>query len=184
MDDIYIKKVLNGDQEAFRYFLKQYKDMAFSVAMSVVKEELTAQEVVQDAFVKAFNGLKSFNRQSKFSTWFYRIVVNESLTRIKKLKKEIVIFEAEYETEIPDESAIEYLQAEEQDYLINEALKKLAPNESLALRLFYLQEESIKEVGEITGWSETNTKVTLHRARKNMFVVLSRLMKSEINYRS
>lgn len=181
MDDIYISKVCSGDDEAFRYFLKEYKDMAFSVAMSVVKDEFIAQEVVQDAFVKAFNALKTFNRQSKFSTWFYRIVVNESLTRLKKMKKEIISFNAEYETEIPDESFMSSLRDEEQTYLINEALNRMIPNESLALRLFYLQEESIKEVCEITGWSESNTKVTLHRARKNMFTVLSRLMTSEFN---
>lgn len=182
MDDIYIEKVLSGDREAFRYFLKEYKDMAFSVAMSVVKDEYIAQEVAQDAFVKAFTALKSFNRQSKFSTWFYRIVVNEALTRLKKIKKEIIFFNPEYEADIPDESFLASLKEEEQTYLINEALKKLIPNESLALRLFYLQEESIKDVCEITGWSESNTKVTLHRARKNMFVVLSELMKSEFNY--
>ena len=181
MDDIYLEKVCSGDNEAFRYFLKKYKDMAFSVAMSVIKDEFIAQEVVQDAFVKAFGALKSFNRESKFSTWFYRIVVNEALTRLKKLKKEIISFNADYEADIPDESFLASLKDEEQTYLINEALKKLIPNESLALRLFYLQEESIKEVCEITGWSESNTKVTLHRARKNMFAVLSRLMKTEFN---
>jgi RNA polymerase sigma-70 factor (ECF subfamily) len=155
--------------------------MAFSVAMSVIKDEFIAQEVVQDSFVKAFGALKSFNRQSKFSTWFYRIVVNEALTRLKKLKREIISFTADYEADIPDESFLASLKDEEQTYLINEALKKLIPNESLALRLFYLQEESIKEVCEITGWSESNTKVTLHRARKNMFTVLSRVMKIEFN---
>lgn len=182
MDDIYIQKVLGGDREAFRYFLREYKDMAFSVAMSVVKDEFIAKEIVQDAFVKAFNALKSFTRQSKFSTWFYRIVVNEALSRLKKIKKEIISFNADYETDIPDDSFPESLKEEEQTYLINEALNKLNPNESLALRLFYLQEESIREVCEITGWSESNTKVTLHRARKNMFIVLSELMKSEFNY--
>ena len=182
MDDIFISKVCNGDQEAFRYFLREYKDMAFSVAMSVVKDEFIAQEVVQDAFVKAFNALKSFNRQSKFSTWFYRIVVNEALTRLKKLKREIVSFNSDYDNEIGDESILESLKHEEQVHLINEALKKLPSNESLALRLFYLQEESIKEVCEITGWSESGTKVLLHRGRKNMFIVLSKLMKTEFNY--
>ncbi|MEJ7693914.1 sigma-70 family RNA polymerase sigma factor [Daejeonella sp.] len=182
MDDIYIEKVRSGDREAFRYFLKEYKDMAFSVAMSVVKDEFIAQELVQDSFVKAFNGLASFKKQSKFSTWFYRIVVNEALTRLKKLKREIVSFNADYDNEIADESVLESLKHEEQVYLINEALKKLPSNESLALRLFYLQEESIKEVCEITGWSESSTKVLLHRGRKNMFIVLSKLMRTEFNY--
>lgn len=172
MDDIYIKKVCDGDTESFRYFLSKYKDMAFTVAVSVVKDEFTAEEVVQDAFLKAFNGLKSFNGKSKFSTWFYRIVTNEAFSRLRKLKKEVVSFVEEFEQELRDESALLSLQEEEQVYYINEVLKKLSPNESLVLRLFYLQEENIKEVCEITGWSESKVKVTLFRARKNMHSVL------------
>ena len=180
MDDIYIRKVCEGDTEAFRYFLKQYKGMAFSLAISIVKDEFAAEEVVQDAFIKAFNGLKSFSRKSKFSTWLYRIVLNEAFARIKKLKKEPIVYNAEYVYDVADESVLESLQEDEQTHLINEALKKLPPKESLVLRLFYLEEESIKAVCDITGWSESNTKVLLHRARKSMLIVLNRLMKSEV----
>lgn len=179
MDEIYIRKVCEGDEEAFRYFLKIYKDMAFTIAFSVVKDEFIAQEVVQDAFIKAFKGLKSFNEKSTFRTWFYRIVINEAFMRLKKLKKEILSFGDEYNKDAADESELLSLQKEEQIYLINEALKRLSPKESLALRLFYLQEESINEVCEVTGWSEANTKVILHRARRNMFIAFKQIMKSE-----
>ena len=179
MDEIYIRKVCEGDAEAFRYFLREYKDMAFTVAVSIVKDEFLAQEIVQDAFVKAFKGLKSFNKKSTFRTWFYRIVINEAFMCLKKLKKEIVEFGDDNKNYVADESALLSLREEEQAYLINEALKKLPAKESLALRLFYLQEESIKEVCEVTGWSEANTKVILHRARKNMFIAFNQIMKSE-----
>lgn len=181
MDEEYINKVCNGDPDAFRYFLKKYKDMAYSVALSVVKDEFIAQEVVQDAFFKAYQGIKKFNRASKFSTWLYRIVANEALVRLNKLKKEIISFNADYDIDLPDESTLLKLKDEEQSYLINEALKKLPPKESLALRLFYLQEENIKEVCEITGWSEANTKVILHRGRKNMYTAMNMVLKQEYN---
>ncbi len=180
MDEIYIRKVREGDENAFRYFIKAYKDMAFSVAISVVKDEFVAQEVVQDAFVKAFRNIGSFSSKSTFSTWFYRIVTNESLMRLRKIKKEILEFSDDYSGEVVDENSIQILKEEEQVYLVNEALQRLPPKESLALRLFYLQEESIKEVCDITGWSETNTKVILHRARKKMFIVLTQLMKTNL----
>jgi len=176
MDDFYIRKVLAGDKDAFRYFLNQYKDMAFTVAMSVVKDEFAAQEIVQDSFVKVFIHLKRFNKKSSFRTWFYRIVVNESLMRLKKLEREIIFFAPDYKDEIVDETAILSLQKDEQNHLINEALQMLLPKESLVLRLFYLQEESIKQVCEITGWTETNTKVLLHRARKHMLMACKKIM--------
>jgi len=175
-DSLYIDKVCSGDTEAFRYFLTNYKDMAYSIAVSVVKDEFIAEEVVQEAFINAFKGLKSFNKQSKFSTWFYRIVTNEAFKKLKKQKKEVVSFVEDYRDEIVDESILLNLQEEEQTYYIQEALKKLSPNESLILRLFYLQEASIKEVGDITGWSESKVKVTLFRARKNMYLVFNQIV--------
>lgn len=175
LDDIYIAKVCGGDTEAFRYFLNQYKDMAFSIALSVVKDEFIAEEVVQEAFINAFKGLKSFNRKSKFSTWFYRIVTNEAFKELKKQKKETIAFAEAYNYNEIDESSLLSLQEEEQTYHVNEALKQLSPNESLVLRLFYLQEESIKDISEITGWSDSKIKVTLFRARKNMYAALTKL---------
>ncbi len=179
MDDIYIRKVCEGDTEAFRYFIKEYKDMAFSIAVSVLKDEFMAEEVVQDSFLKAFSGLHSFRGLSKFSTWFYRIVINEAFKRLKKSKREKLSFYGEFGEDIEDERVYSGLKEEEQAYLINKALDKLGPKESLVLRLFYLREESVKGVCELTGWSESNTKVILHRARKNMFAAINEIMKSE-----
>lgn len=176
-DELHIRKVLDGDESAFRYFITEYKDMAFTVAISIVKEENIAQEVVQDAFFKAFKALRSFKNEALFSTWFYRIVVNEGLLRLKKMKREIITFSAEYDPDVRDEDVFLDLEGSEQSHLINEALKKLSPNESLVLRLFYLQEENIKSVCDITGMTASNVKVTLHRARRNMLGVISQLKK-------
>ena len=178
MDDVYVKKVCQGDTEAFRYFLKTYKDMAFSLAVSILKDEFLADEVVQESFIKAFNGMKTFNSNSTFRTWFYRIVLNEAFQRRKKIKREFLEFQPEYKEEIMDESVLITLHKDEQIYYINEALKMLPDRESVVLRLFYLEEESIKDVCEITGWSESNTKVILHRARKSMFAALNKIRKS------
>lgn len=149
--------------------------MAFSIALSVVKDEFLAEEVVQNAFVKAYRNLDKFNRDAKFSTWFYRIVTNEALLTLKRKKREIIDFGIEYKEDIIDENEIYSMQYEDMSNLVNEALKQLSPKESLALRLFYLEEESVKSVGEITGWSASNIKVILHRARKNMIGVLNHL---------
>ncbi len=154
--------------------------MGFTVAISIVKDAFTAQEVLQDAFVKAYKNLPSFSNHSSFRTWFYRIVVNEALSRSRKDKRDILTYTDELNAETTDDTFIPALKEEEQIHLINEALQRLSPNESLVIRLFYLQEESIKEVCEVTGWTESNTKVLLHRARKNMFAILSQLMKQQL----
>ena len=181
MDDLYIRKVLDGQTEEFRYFVKKYKDLAFSVAFSVVKNEFIAAEVVQESFLKAWENLKSYKGQSKFSTWLCRIIINESFKTARKENRTVsengfvsgfdfqenpVIFEALKETE--------------QRYYINECLNRLPANECLVLRLFYLAENSIKEICEMTGWSESNVKVHLHRGRRNMQEMLGKMLNTEV----
>jgi RNA polymerase sigma-70 factor (ECF subfamily) len=75
------------------------------------------------------------------------------------------------------EKSILELEEDDQKYFINEALKKLTSKESLILRLFYLEENSIDEISNLTGWSESNIKVILHRARTNLRLVLSDIYK-------
>lgn len=179
MDQVYIDKVLAGDPHAFRYFLKTYKDMAYSVAMSVVKQEHIAEEIVQDAFMICYQSLSNFQRKSKFSTWLYRIVVNCSFRVLRKQKNNYdSLDEKSHDIEF-DESAFSQLIKKEREQLIQESLLKISANEALALRLFYLEELSMAEMREITGWTETNIKTILFRARKSLYNVLSKLMKED-----
>jgi RNA polymerase sigma-70 factor (ECF subfamily) len=173
MDEKYIQEVLNGDHNAFRFLIKRYKDIAYTMAMSVVKDEFIAQEVLQMAFVNAFVKLSTFKGHSKFSTWLYRIVINEAFKAMNKQKSEMIAFSASSIITSPETECFSFnINAEEQKFYINEALQKLAPKESLALRLFYLEENSIEEISEMTGWSISNIKVLLHRARTNMKTLL------------
>jgi|WetSurMetagenome_2_1015567.scaffolds.fasta_scaffold62867_2 RNA polymerase sigma factor (sigma-70 family) len=178
MDENCIHRILNGDPEAFRQLIAKYKDMAYSIAMSVVKDEFYAEEIIQGSFLIAYNKLATFKGASKFSTWFYKIVINESFKLAKKHKAEFVDF-MDAPPEISDEidNAILKLEVDDQKYFINEALKKLSAKESLVLRLFYLDEDSIEEIAGITGWSSSNIKVVLHRARINLRYVLSEIYK-------
>lgn len=180
MDDLYIKKVLKGDTDAFRYFVREYKDMAFTISMSVVKDEYVATDVVQESFVKAFRNLKHFKGKSKFSTWLYRIVINESIQTIRKKGEKYVNLDDYSNLHSGDETSVPtHLKKAEQQYFINETLNRLPANESLVLRLFYLNENHIDEICEMTGWTESKIKVLLHRARKNMEILLKKRLKSE-----
>jgi RNA polymerase sigma-70 factor (ECF subfamily) len=181
MDGLYIQKVLAGETEEFRYFIRQYKDLGFSVAMSVVKDEFTAADVVQESFVKAYQNLKSFKGQSKFSTWFCRIVINESFKVARRDRKIVAGAKLPSSAEpIEAPSVLAELKKEERSYYVNECLNRLPANESLVLRLYYLTENSIKEICEMTGWSESNVKVLMFRGRKNMLEMLEKMLTTEV----
>jgi RNA polymerase sigma-70 factor (ECF subfamily) len=177
MDNIYIDKVLSGDIEAFRYFIKTYKDMGFNLAVSIIKDEQYAEEIVQDAFMKAFKGLKSFKRTAKFKSWFYRIVVNEAFQRLRSNKRGLQLNYLEES----DKKLLKYQADDTQDERIDKiraVLKMLPPKEGLVLNLFYLEETSVKDIGKITGWTTSNIKVILHRARKNTRLIWQNNMTS------
>ena len=178
MDEICINQILQGDSQAFRQLITKYKDMAYSIAMSVVKDEFYAEEILQESFLIAYDKLATFKGNSKFSTWFYRIVINQSFKIAKKHKTEFVDF-VETPPEISDEieNTILKLELDDQKHYITEALKKITPKESLILRLFYLDENSIEEIRSITGWSSSNIKVILHRARINLKHILTEIYK-------
>lgn len=180
MDSVFIRKVLDGSTDDFRFFIKKYKDLAYSVAVSVVKNEFDAEEVVQEAFIKAFRNLRSFQGKSEFKTWFYRIVINEAFKRVEKEKNEILLTTSQNLPEIEDfTDTFKGLNVDEQQILVNESLKKIPPHESLLLRLFYLEGNTIKEITNLTGWSEANVKVILHRARKHLLEVVNTMINTE-----
>jgi RNA polymerase sigma-70 factor (ECF subfamily) len=180
MDELYINKVLDGDIDAFRYFVHQYKDRAYNIAFSVLKNEFDARDAVQEAFIIAFRKLGKFRGKSKFSTWFIRIVINESLKHSKKAAVEQEITGNALESADPGSVDIQdKLTRDQQKYYIDLAMKNIPPGEALALALFYMEEYSIEEIRELTGWTVSNVKVTLHRARKSMYDELNLLLSAE-----
>ena len=169
LDILYLDKVLGGDKEAFRYFIKTYQDMAYSISMSMVKNDVDAKDVVQNSFIKAYRKLKSFKREAKFSTWFYKIVVNESLIHLRKKrnqnKKERRVVDAPKTTTNP--AVYANFDKSEKAKKIEKALSKMKPKEALLMKLYYLHEYSMDEIVKMTGFSVSNVKILLFRGRKS-----------------
>ncbi|MGC1389691.1 MAG: RNA polymerase sigma factor [Bacteroidales bacterium] len=183
MEDKYICEILNGNTSGYSYFVSNYKDMAYSIAYRIVNNKEDAEEIVQDSFVRAYKSLHKFRQSSKFSTWFYRIVVNRALSIRSQVKKFIIEIDLNTIPEVQFEeidTAYRNLTQVERVKYINSALKELPEEDSLLLTLFYLNENSIAEITEITGISGENVKMKLSRARKKMYVKLEKSLKLEL----
>src|SRR3989337_2248334 len=83
-DEDLVRGALGGDEGAFRDLMERYKRRAYGVALGIVGDPDDAQDVVQDAFVKAYYKLKDFRFGSNFYTWFYRLLVNQAIDRWRK----------------------------------------------------------------------------------------------------
>jgi RNA polymerase sigma factor (sigma-70 family) len=183
MENQYIREVLNGNPNRFSYFVSQYKDMAYSIAFRIVNNNEDAEEIVQDSFIRAYKSLNKFRQSSKFSTWFYRIVVNRALSVRSQVKKSVIEIDINANPEIQFEeidSVYRNLTQGERVKYINSALKELPEEDSLLLTLYYLNENSIDEISQITGIKIENVKMKLSRARKKMYLILEENLKLEL----
>ncbi|RLD61033.1 MAG: hypothetical protein DRJ05_03500 [Bacteroidetes bacterium] len=171
-DQAYINKVLNGDTSAYSKLVDNHKDMAFSIALKIVRVREDAEEITQDAFIKAYQKLSSFRKDSKFSTWLYRIVYNASISHTRKKRLESTELTPgtidNYSVDEINES-VGQMDKQHKKELVNKLIDQLPALEFTLINLYYRQEMSIDEISGITDLSASNVKVKLFRIRKAMF---------------
>ncbi len=180
-DFFYVNKVCNGDTADYAVLVNRYKDMAYTLALKITKNEDDAEDAAQEAFIKAFKHLHSFKKESKFSTWLYTIVYRTAIYNIRKKKNN-----TEYITEANSKhhaelNILEAIEKKEQQLIVQQAIDSLPETELLIVTLFYINEATIAEIETITGLSESNIKVKLFRARKKLKQKLSVTLQQELN---
>lgn len=182
-DKLYIDKVIDGDTNAFSYLVDNYKNMIYSLAYKMTKNKEEAEEISQDTFIKAYKNLSNFKGDSKFSTWLYKIAYHATLDAVKKNKRNASTFEINeitYNQIKSVENILEGIERKERAKILNECLLKLPEEERSIIWMFYYEELSLKEIIEISGLSEANIKVKLHRARKRLLVIVEKTVEPEI----
>ncbi len=162
-----IDSVKRGNTADFSLLIKRYQDRAFSLLKRLLKNEMDAEEALQDCFLKAFNALKDFRQDAKFSTWFYRIVYNTGLTLItsrkRKIEQEMTSIDEHFE--LADDDNEIYATSENARSYVLKIVDKLPVRNALVVILFYVDGLSLTEISQVLGTSLVNTKVLLHRSR-------------------
>jgi RNA polymerase sigma-70 factor (ECF subfamily) len=182
-DQYYITKVINGDSNAFAYLVDNYKNMVYSLAYKMTRSKEEAEEVSQDTFIKAYKNLKNFKGDAKFSTWLYRIAYHTTLDNVKKNKKQhnnVAINELNYNQITSLETVLDSIERKERAKIMDRCLSKLPEDERAIILMFYYDELSLKEILEVTRFSESNLKVKLHRARKRLLTIVKENVEPEI----
>lgn len=165
-----IESISRGNVSDFSLIVDRYKDKAFSLLKRLLKNELDAEEALQDSFLKAFNSLKDFRKDSQFSTWFYRIVFNTGLTILsskkRKIEQQMSSIDEEFELSSYDNEI--YAKSENVREYILKMVDKLPIRNGLVVILFYMDGMSLSEISQVLGTSLVNTKVLLHRSRNSL----------------
>ena len=178
-----INRILEGDTAAFSKVVDSYKNLVFSLALQMLKNQEEAEEVAQDTFIKVYGSLKSFKGDSKFSTWIYRITYNTCLDRIKKNKRKHGNEEINTITEnqiYTTKNALHEMEQKERSEKIKACLHYLPPEDAALLTLFYFEEKNLNELEEIINQSVNTIKVRLHRARKKFALILEDHIEPEV----
>jgi len=178
-DNHYINEVIAGNTASFAMLVDRHKDLVFTIAMNITRNREDAEEVAQDAFLKAYQKLAGFRKESGFKTWLYRIAYNEAISRIRKNKIKTLDLEEEIMEIMPEEEVeedIAGLDGQEQKQVIIKILDKLPEIDRVLVTLFYLENQSVVEISEVTGLGESNVKVRLHRVRKRIYSELQEIL--------
>jgi RNA polymerase sigma factor (sigma-70 family) len=180
-DQQLIDEIQRGNPRKYAVLVERHKEKAFTLAVRIVHRREEAEEIVQDAFLRAFRSLSGFRGDARFSTWLYRIVYNVSITRVSRKSSPVQSDEEEKLTLIEDDnpSAIEQLESEEQRKAVVREIERLPQNHRTALTLFYFDEMSYQEMSEIMQVPLGTVKTYLFRARDQLRERLSERLKRE-----
>ncbi len=170
-----VKKSQLGDKAAFEQLVIRHQDLVFSLAYKLTGNREMANDVAQEAFIRAWKAIEKFRGDSTFSTWIYRITVNTAWTLRKKAKKHNTLnIDDTYEPIVIDEKKDPELVAINSDLssvLIN-ALDKIPIEQRIIVELKNIEGRSHKEIADYLDISVTAAKVRLHRAHQKLRQIL------------
>lgn len=177
--DAVVKKIIievkKGNQQAYGEIVELYKDKVYQVAYRMIGNVHEAQDIAQEAFIRAYINLDTFDMNRKFSTWLFRIATNLAIDRIRKKKPDFHLEDQVAGTEdltyysqfssdevLPEDQVV---QLEMQEWIQDEIMM-LPPKYRTAIILKYMEDLSLKEISEILNLPVATVKTRIHRGRE------------------
>jgi len=182
-----VRRAQKGDKAAFETLVQRHQHRVFAVARGILKRQEDVEDIAQQVFVKAYFSLKRFDQRAAFSTWLYKITVNECWDLLRKRKARPLVYEADFS----EEQSRQYTTPERQASKAPDASDRMALREQLENMLSQLDKRdramlvlkevegfSVEEIAESMGLNANTVKVRLFRARRRI-IEYSRREKKE-----
>ena len=187
-DTLLIREAQRGNRAAFEELVRQYDQPVLRLALNLTRSEQDAQDIFQEAFLRAYRNLGSFRFECSFYTWVYRIVTNLCLDHLRKkqVRKEeppVAVDKQGTEYDLLDRQADERagsnperdLMRRELGHRIGRALERLTPRERMVFELKHYQGLKLRTIGEMLNTTEDTAKNTLFRATQKLRATLSEM---------
>ncbi len=186
-DEAELVRRAKGDTAAYSELVSKYEGKVFRLAKNITQNDEDAEDVLQDAFLKAYEHLDDFHEQSKFYTWLVRIAVNEALMRLRKRKTDRTV-PLDEPVDTGEETVVREIAVWEDDpeqryektelrRILDEAVQSLKPAFRTVFQLRDIEELSTEETAQVLGLSIPAVKSRLLRARLQLREKLTRLFK-------
>ncbi len=174
-DKVIIKKVVGGDSQAFEEIILRYQARVFATVRKYARRENEVDDIAQEVFIKVFRKLHTYRAEAPFEHWIMRLTVRTCYDFLRKHQRN----KENSFTELTDPEKDwlqDFLKAPEDNYsnqqgakeLVTRLMEMMSPSGQLILQLQEIEQKSVKEISEITGWSVSLVKVRAFRARKEM----------------
>ena len=186
-DEVLVRRAQRGDLAAFDQLIERYKQRLYATVYHMTSNHEDANDLVQDAFIKAYKSLHSFKRQSSFYTWVYRIAVNKTINFLKQRKSRVQMslndmdFNAEHDPDlvalISHNTPRRDLALAELQEKLNAAMQKLSEHHRMVVVLHDIQGLSHEDIGEIMDCNVGTVRSRLFYARRQLQAWLADYLK-------
>ncbi|HEY6953393.1 MAG TPA: sigma-70 family RNA polymerase sigma factor [Bacteroidota bacterium] len=186
-DAALIKRALKGDQNAFKRLRLKYYDAIYNAVYRMIRDKEEVTDLTQEAFIKAFTSLASFNDEYAFSTWLFKIATNNSIDYIRRkrlqtfsIDKPIESKDSDYTFEIPDTTyeADSELISGQRKKLLDDAIASLPPRYRQVIILRHVDEKEYQEIAEMLKLPLGTVKAHIFRARELLYKKLRDKMRN------
>ncbi|MBI2429703.1 MAG: RNA polymerase sigma factor [Ignavibacteriales bacterium] len=174
-DDQIIVSILNGNKNNYELLMRRYNERLYRIGISILKNDEETEDAMQETYIKAYQHLNKFKRQSQFSTWLSRIMINESLANLKRKKHHAEYSEVESDTQygiVQQATASNSATPEKQmlqkelKNILEHAIQQLPQKYQTVFVMREIEGMNVQETAECLNISSENVKVRLHRAKE------------------
>ena len=163
-----------GSKKASYELYRLYSKAMLNIAFRIVGNIGEAEDVLQEAFLDAFNKLKDFRQETTFGLWLKQIVINRSINMLRKRKLELIELDGDHLENIPDEESADEEEIQYQVAMIKEGMKQLPDGYRVVLSLYLLEGYDHEEISQILNISENTSRTQFLRAKRKLMEILKR----------
>ena len=188
-DRLWVEKLQKGNTRAFDFLLRKYQRRLYAIVYNLTSNKEDAADITQDVFIKAYKSINSFQGNSSFYTWLYRIAMNTTISFIRKNRKKPIVSLEKWEDSNAQDVILSHVQTKdvgdkatllkELQEKLNESLQKLSVIHRTVIVLFEIEGLSHKEIAQILHCTEGTVRSRLHYAKEQLKLSLKYYLKDE-----